>query len=378
MKYFESNVDFSSKSINNPVDLLRFVLASIFLSPIRLILEISRKCLFLGNYFNKFIMNAIYINVAFLILSLSSSFLVTKKFYIKGSFLPISSIVISIVLLLIVYYLGSRFSLDVDFELTDSIDDVVNNLEEVYGVNTDSVDSNTDSDNSNLSLVDKINKENIYSNGEELELVDEFDFDRMYDNVVKEELKNVPSEISNPLKDRLKTLKEDVKRGTNIHSDATIMLNEYQSVRDSEETKVDTIRKRYADVDEFSEMKPTDFIRRGKTTSEEKQVADMSFDDDPVNFMEDVNSYSNKILDRANRRRNSLDNILMSSSSSSMVEFEEMDSNLAAFNNVINGNDYDNDGEDDSYISDMEVYYNGDFGSGLINPENAPIVDLTS
>lgn len=379
MKYFESNTDFSSKAISNPVDLLRFVLASVFLSPIRLILEISRKCLFLGEYFNKFIMNAIYLNLAFLVLSLSSSFFVTKRFYLKGSFLPVSSIIVSLVLLLVVYYLGSRFNLEVDFELTDSIDDVVSNLEEVYGVQSESIES-SETDDSSLSLIERINKEKNNNDEKELELINEDDFDKLYDNVVDEELKNVPSKISNPLKARLESLKSDMKNETSIHSRTTAMLSEYQSVRDYEESNVEKLKGRYSDVDDdFEDIKITDLIRRGKTVGEEKQELGELFDDDPINFMDDINSYSNKMLDRVNRRSNTLDNLIMSENSSSVVSDVEDDPNLSSFNSVMNSaySEDSHSGFDDDYVDEMDVFYNGDVGSSMIGFDGSPTVDFS-
>ena len=54
MKYFESNSDFTGVKINTPVDLVRYVVTIIFLSPVRMCIEISRKILFTGEMLNKF------------------------------------------------------------------------------------------------------------------------------------------------------------------------------------------------------------------------------------------------------------------------------------------------------------------------------------
>ena len=395
-KYFESSTDFSSRTLNSPVDLLRFIIAGVFLSPVRLIFEVSRKCLFLGEYLNKFILNAIYINLGLIVLSLGNSILFTKRIYVKGSFLPISSLIVSVIILCVIYYFGSRYSLAVDFDLKDSIDDVVSKLEDVYGVeSTEDSDSGDKEDvDSNASLIDRINSSKDKPSNEEDEEIDittEEDFDSLYDKEVEKALDKVPKDVANSLQARLDVLKSNMKDNTIIHNKDVALLNSLKSNMDSLENKANTIREKYSGGDDDLEdrISMVDLIRKGKSLGEEIMENGGSFDDDP-SMPQDISSYSKTITERANKRRQSLDSIVSSSNSSSMIDVDDLPSSndelsspsnpmLNNFMNSLNsevddpldlnnGNDY-NDNFDIDFVNDpMSIYTSGgiDFSDGSI------------
>lgn len=395
-KYFESSTDFSSRTLNSPVDLLRFIIAGVFLSPVRLIFEVSRKCLFLGEYLNKFILNAIYINLGLIVLSLGNSILFTKRIYVKGSFLPISSLIVSVIILCVIYYFGSRYSLAVDFDLKDSIDDVVSKLEDVYGVESteDSDGEDKEDVDSNASLIDRINSSKdkpSNEDDEEIDITTEEDFDSLYDKEVEKSLEKVPKDVANSLQARLDVLKSNMKDNTIIHNKDVALLNSLKSNMDSLENKANTIREKYSGGDDDLEdrISMVDLIRKGKSLGEEIMENGGSFDDDP-SMPQDISSYSKTITERANKRRQSLDSIVSSSNSSSMVDVDDLPSSndeLSSpsnpmLNNFINslnsevddpldlnnGNDY-NDNFDIDFVNDpMSIYTSGgiDFSDGSI------------
>lgn len=395
-KYFESSTDFSSRTLNSPVDLLRFIIAGVFLSPVRLIFEVSRKCLFLGEYLNKFILNAIYINLGLIVLSLGNSILFTKRIYVKGGFLPLSSLVVSVIILCVIYYFGSRYSLAVDFDLKDSIDDVVSKLEDVYGVESteDSDGEDKEDVDSNTSLIDRINSSKdkpSNEDDEEIDITTEEDFDSLYDKEVEKSLEKVPKDVANSLQARLDVLKSNMKDNTIIHNKDVALLNSLKSNMDSLENKANTIREKYSGGDDDLEdrISMVDLIRKGKSLGEEIMENGGSFDDDP-SMPQDISSYSKTITERANKRRQSLDSIVSSSNSSSMVDVDDLPSSndelsspsnpmLNNFMNSLNsevddpldlnnGNDY-NDNFDIDFVNDpMSIYTSGgiDFSDGGI------------
>lgn len=395
-KYFESSTDFSSRTLNSPVDLLRFIIAGVFLSPVRLIFEVSRKCLFLGEYLNKFILNAIYINLGLIVLSLGNSILFTKRIYVKGGFLPLSSLVVSVIILCVIYYFGSRYNLAVDFDLKDSIDDVVSKLEDVYGVESteDSDGENKEDVDSNTSLIDRINSSKdkpSNEDDEEIDITTEEDFDSLYDKEVEKSLEKVPKDVANSLQARLDVLKSNMKDNTIIHNKDVALLNSLKSNMDSLENKANTIREKYSGGDDDLEdrISMVDLIRKGKSLGEEIMENGGSFDDDP-SMPQDISSYSKTITERANKRRQSLDSIVSSSNSSSMVDVDDLPSSndelsspsnpmLNNFMNSLNsevddpldlnnGNDY-NDNFDIDFVNDpMSIYTSGgiDFSDGGI------------
>ena len=374
-KYFESSTDFSNKTLNSPVDLLRLVVASIFLSPIRLIFEVSRKCLFLGEYFNKFILNAIYFNLALLVLSLGNSIFVTKRIYVKGTFMPITSLVISAIGLSVIYYFGTRNNLEVNFELKDSIDDVVSKLENVYGVESDSNDSsdpsndgnqdNQDGKPNNLSLIERINssKESpSIGDEEELEITTDDDFDNVYSSEVNKAMEKVPKENVSDLQARLDNLKSTMKEKTMLHNKEVSLLNGLKSTMDDLENKTNIIKERYSGGDDdFGEkVRMVDLIRKGKSIGEEIIENGGSFDDDP-SAPEDVNSYSKKITERSNKRRQSLSSLMNSSNSSSMIDvpYDEPSTNgddTMTTDFIHNLNLANNDSLDSDNVDDMSSY----------------------
>ena len=395
-KYFESSTDFSSRTLNSPVDLLRFIIAGVFLSPVRLIFEVSRKCLFLGEYLNKFILNAIYINLGLIVLSLGNSILFTKRIYVKGGFLPLSSLVVSVIILCVIYYFGSRYSLAVDFDLKDSIDDVVSKLEDVYGVESteDSDGEDKEDVDSNASLIDRINSSKdkpSNEDDEEIDITTEEDFDSLYDKEVEKSLEKVPKDVANSLQARLDVLKSNMKDNTIIHNKDVALLNSLKSNMDSLENKANTIREKYSGGDDDLEdrISMVDLIRKGKSLGEEIMENGGSFDDDP-SMPQDISSYSKTITERANKRRQSLDSIVSSSNSSSMIDVDDLPSSndelsspsnpmLNNFMNSLNsevddpldlnnGNDY-NDNFDIDFVNDpMSIYTSGgiDFSDGSI------------
>ena len=91
MKYFEDSQNFKDHDIVSIFDFIKFILVSLFLSPLRLLNEISSKILFTGEYLGTFLKNCIFINLAMLTLLVASSF-VTNRIYFAGSLLPLPAV----------------------------------------------------------------------------------------------------------------------------------------------------------------------------------------------------------------------------------------------------------------------------------------------
>lgn len=116
MFYFENNKDFNNREISGGPDFLKYLLLSLFMSPLRLLSEISTKILYTGEKLTDYLRNCIFINLIMIVLSVSVSFLITKKFYFVGSILPLPSLLLSFIILVILYFVNSRFDFAIYLE----------------------------------------------------------------------------------------------------------------------------------------------------------------------------------------------------------------------------------------------------------------------
>lgn len=114
--YFEDNKDFNNREIEGGPDFLKFLLLSLFMSPLRLLSEISSKILYTGERLSDYLRNCIFINLIMIILSVSISLLLTKRFYFAGNILPLPSLLVSFIILVILYFINSRFDFAIYLE----------------------------------------------------------------------------------------------------------------------------------------------------------------------------------------------------------------------------------------------------------------------
>lgn len=369
MKYFESDSDFTSSSINSPFDLLRFIITCVFLSPIRLILEVSKKIMFTGEYFRKFILNCIYINVGLIVMSLLSSLFVTKRFYLYGNLIPISSLLVSLVIILVFYWFEKNHFLDVDFESKDTVQDSLKNISDVYGVDLDDKDlednSSDDSSSANMNYMSSLEDE------EEIEINDDDDFDKVYDNVVETVMPTVDANKRHEIAARLEAQRTQMKENTQLHEPSTNVKQEFMNVMEQEKSKLDTIRENSSNSD-------TDVINakinslaetiRGSSNLKVDPIMDDFMLEDAVNTLQE---YNKKINNRATKKSMSIEDLMMNSNSAVLKEVDEdegfetpseADINVTRFNSHLSeASDGENPSEVD-YSDESNPY--GGFGDG--------------
>lgn len=357
MKYFESNSDFSSKSVASPADLLRFVIACIFLSPIRLVLEVSKKVMFTGCYFKKFILNCIYLNSALIVLSVINSLFITKRFYLYGSLMPITSLVISFILLLAIYFMSPNFELDLDFDSTDSIEDEMSKIEEVYR-----------EDDKKEDVKQTIESDFIDDEIEiDLEINNDSDFNKVYEEEANKQLEKVPSDFLEEAKRRIELQKEKLRDNTNLHPTSSSIKNNFKDVMDQDKSKVDSIKSVNEEVDSgFDVNSIKDFVStlRGFKSPSVPLVGEE--DDFPSSEEpEDIEDYSKKILQKVNRKKATLDSLMVQNNSSVMMDEEPSSPSIKdTFNNYLNEDKIEeNDFKDDLNLDALDsIYYGGGFG----------------
>lgn len=383
MKYFESDTDYSSRSLAGPLDLLRFVITCIFLSPIRLVLEVSKKIMFTGEYFKKYIMNCIYINVALMLLSILSSLFVTKRFYLYGNLIPLPSLVISLMLVGGFYYFQKNKPLEVDFELTDSIEDNINKIVDVYGADLSEIDSPKSEEvkqNVSPSMIDNLSDE------EEIEINTDDDFDKVYDSVVEEVMPTTDPSKRKEISAKLQEYKEKMKASASLHEPSTSIKQNFIDVKDQEQSKLDFIRATALESDESDSFTESINDSIGNLTSllrnspslvpNPKEIDFENSDDSPLaNEDKSLHEYNKEINNRVKKRSASLDSIMTNSNSAKMVDPSEeefvneysSDSSESTSSIVDNFTSHLEASESSGGADDFGVDYSMDFYTDMMN-----------
>lgn len=381
MKYFESDSDFTSSSINSPFDLLRFIITCVFLSPIRLILEVSKKIMFTGEYFRKFILNCIYINIGLIVMSLLSSLFITKRFYLYGNLIPISSLLVSLLIILAFDWFEKNHFLHVDFESKESVGDSLKNISDVYGVDLDDKDLEDVDSNISSPSMDGVNNSLSIDDEEEIEINDDDDFDRVYDNVVETVMPTVDANKRSEIAARLEAQKAQIKETTQLHEPSTNVKQEFINVLDQEKSKVDSIKENSMNSDTDAINARINSLAGMLRGSSNLKVDPIESDDSIVNdAVNTLQEYNKRINNRATKKSMSIEELMMNNNSAVMKEVDEeefetpseVDITVNGFNNRLseaisasNSGDHSSPSIEDysgfgdgSYMGD-DLYYTG-------------------
>mgnify|MGYP001001621918 CR=1 FL=1 len=224
MKYFESNSDFSEVKLNTVLDIVRYLVTVIFLAPIRMCIEISRKILFTGEYLNKFLVNCLLLNSLMLFASLSYSFFVSKSINLSGGLLPVPSQVISLVIIILLFLFQNKYSLPIDFELYNKEVDLEKYNDVYSNGNVDEIEDELESPSPNNSE-------------DEIEIIDHVNIDEQIDKMAKE----ISGTLSKETTERLAKLTEDLKKDMSFSSPNVNVASLYNSVKEKERECVDMI-----------------------------------------------------------------------------------------------------------------------------------------
>lgn len=110
LKYFENKSTVEDREITNQFDFVRWLLVSLIVCPIRLLMGISYKVLLLGSELINYLRTCIFINLAFIVLSVLTSLFISKRLYFGNTFIPLPSLIVSLVIITILYFLATFFS----------------------------------------------------------------------------------------------------------------------------------------------------------------------------------------------------------------------------------------------------------------------------
>ena len=202
MFYFENNKDFNNREISGGPDFIKYLLLSLFMSPLRLLSEISTKILYTGEKLTDYLRNCIFINLIMIVLSVSVSFLVTKKFYFAGSILPLPSLILSFIILVILYFVNSRFDFAIYLEEPNedeiSVDVFEEPLEEIVVEDTSMDD----------------------------EIITEESVEEVFEEIVDEVVPIMSEEIDKKLKNLLENFKESAEDFTPASNVKSLYISE--------------------------------------------------------------------------------------------------------------------------------------------------------
>lgn len=239
MSYFEGKLDFKNREIQSPFDFVKYLVLSLVLSPFRLILEVSFKILMVRFEIQTYLRNCIILNLIFLLGSIVTSFFISKKVYLQNSFIPLPTLVVSLVILCILLLFQNKassfyFKEDYDEDFVDNEDSAVDEdsvervskpnvkegtskVESMFNLNRDEVQDNEEiltKDNLEDLIGDLVNSKQIHSNT-----------NLNVEDLVSEVYEEVKDSVNNyPSKTKVKELYSDVKKNEKQHIDK--MMNQ--------------------------------------------------------------------------------------------------------------------------------------------------------
>ncbi|MGL4950167.1 MAG: hypothetical protein ACRC5M_07265 [Anaeroplasmataceae bacterium] len=157
MRYCEKKIN---DNVDNPIDMIKLIILMIVFAPYRLISEVSKKILLLGEYSKKFLLTLIGFNTLLIVLSLIQTIMFTKVFVIVRGFLPLTALILSELLCIGFYFIIDKFRYPVDLdrleniEVEKSMDSALNNISNVHK-SSSSTSTNTTSED-DLVIEDEI------------------------------------------------------------------------------------------------------------------------------------------------------------------------------------------------------------------------------
>lgn len=138
MRYSEHSFD---RKIESPLDLIKFIFFSMTLAPIRLFMEISKKIIFLGDYFNTYLITALVLNVILIVVTTIYSVFISKRVYLWRGNVPLAALVVSFIIILLIFLYSSKYKFDVDLNLLNGDTSKKDRRETTH--KSDIIDNNT-------------------------------------------------------------------------------------------------------------------------------------------------------------------------------------------------------------------------------------------
>lgn len=319
--------------------------------------------MFTGEYFKKFIMNCIYINSIMIVMSLLSSIFVTKRFYLYGNLLPLPSLIISLLLVVGFYHFEKSRPLQVDFEGEEDLDDVLDNLSEVYGVPKESPSSldlnkDDDSDSKYSPNLDIMSMEEL-----ELPIDTEEDLNKHFDKVSEEVLEKCNSNRKSEITERINKLKLNSSE-TCLHEPSTSIKQNFCDVKEQETAKINEIKENSNSDDDSFEF--TNSVGncigmlRGNSNLRHSTNVDPVLSDEGLMTETTINDYDKNIIDRSKKKSMSLDSFIRNQNSAVIIEdVTDIDEDSSPSNSDEDSvNDVSPSNSDDSVLNTFNSHMN--------------------
>lgn len=279
--------------------------------------------MFTGEYFKKFIMNCIYINSIMIAVSLLSSIFITKRFYLYGNLLPLPSLIISLSLIIGFYHFEKNKPLKVDFNGEDNLDDVLDNLSEVYGTPNESsntLDLNKDncSDSKYSPNLDIMDMEEL-----ELPIDTEEDLNKHFDKVSEEVLEKCKSNSRSEIAERINKLKLNSSE-TCLHEPSTSIKQNFCDVKEQESVKINEIKENSNFDDDSAEFTNSvgnciDLLR-GNSNLRHPTNVDPVVNDESLIIETTINDYDKNIIDRSKKKSMGLNSFIKNQNAGVIIE----------------------------------------------------------
>lgn len=113
MRYSEKKYDFQ---IENPAQLIVMIAYTVVSAPFRLLSEIAKKVVFLGDSTKKFFMFSLFLNMLIIVITVLKDLFIDKRINLLTGRLSVGSLIVSVVISLALFILFMQFKEDVSVD----------------------------------------------------------------------------------------------------------------------------------------------------------------------------------------------------------------------------------------------------------------------
>lgn len=247
----------SDKKTDNPIQSIAYMLVLILTAPLRLLSEIAKKSIILGEYCEKFLIGVIIMSTGILVFESVYSLTISKRLYLTNGSVPIVSLLISLFLNILIFLLFNKFRYDIDLDKLDDLDKdkTFETIESIHDDNLepDSYSRNEivdDYDCADKSLCNKIDDGDI--------VIDDPDILKLINTTPKKDIDDV---YKFDIDERVNVMNRELKMKMNGRCNTEVYENEGKSITGEDSLK-DLAKRIGFDEEEFLnneiELNPTE------------------------------------------------------------------------------------------------------------------------
>lgn len=236
----------SDRKTDNPIQSIAYMLVLVLTAPLRLLSEIAKKSIILGEYCEKFLIGVVIMSTGVLVFESVYSLTISKRLYLINGTVPIVSLIISLFLNILIFLLFNKFRYDVDLDKLDDLDKdkTLESIESIHDNKSETESSNNneiidDYECSGKSLSSKIEDDDI--------VIDDSELLKLINTTPKRDIDDV---YKFDIDERVNVMNRELKVKMNGRCSTEVYENEGKSIT-SEDSLKDLAKRIGFDEEEF-------------------------------------------------------------------------------------------------------------------------------